>query len=416
MFNKRWFNESNPADTPLVILHPNFSEQHLLLPAFLDRPDCTAICLSLTKQPTDLLTFWSLLTRALYDQCGITLPALASGAHPEQAGKVVLRALQAAAPYVLVIDCFDLGDQEVLCALIGALAEKLPPNSQIVLGGRYLPIPLIALHPNRVKISLFPVDAERMLLDYTNLPTGRTLVEVYGHGSGRVLVNGREIDHWDGALPRNLFFYFADRGMVTRDEIFKTFWPNLPARDATNVFHVTKRKINELLGVDLTKYWSGFYRISPEIEMVYDVVRFMEHAQHSAVVSDDEAILDLQRALYLYQGSFLNNVNAGWADARRTELQSIYVDSMASLARLYEQRHREYESLGLYSRALIGSPLREDLARSVMTLYDQLGEPRRALATYDRLEQELLKHLGVKPDRRTIELAEKIRRKLRHEK
>ena len=40
--------------------------------------------------------------------------------------------------------------------------------------------------------------------------------------------------------------------MVTRDEIFETFWPGLPTKEATNVFHVTKRKISERLGYELT--------------------------------------------------------------------------------------------------------------------------------------------------------------------
>ena len=41
---------------------------------------------------------------------------------------------------------------------------------------------------------------------------------------------------------------------ATRADIFKEFWPGLPIKSATNVFHVTKRKIGERLGCDLTSY------------------------------------------------------------------------------------------------------------------------------------------------------------------
>ena len=32
-------------------------------------------------------------------------------------------------------------------------------------------------------------------------------------------VNGTPITNWDGALPRNLFFFFMDHPLVTRDEM-----------------------------------------------------------------------------------------------------------------------------------------------------------------------------------------------------
>ena len=69
--------------------------------------------------------------------------------------------------------------------------------------------------------------------------------------------------------------------MVTRAEIFQTFWPNLTTREATNVFHVTKRKISEVLGTELTVYGSSFYHISPQIQLSYDVSLFNQLVQDS---------------------------------------------------------------------------------------------------------------------------------------
>src|SRR5204863_8076031 len=143
---------------------------------------------------------------------------------------------------------------------------------------------------------------------------------VYGLGPGQALINGKRIDQWDGLLPRSLFFYFVDRGMITRDEIFQTFWPTLSIREATNVFHVTKRKISEILGFDLTVYWSGFYRISPDIDLHYDVIKFAENVQNSVIADDDEASPLLQHAIYLYRGLFLSTIEMPWSIARRNEL------------------------------------------------------------------------------------------------
>ena len=66
-------------------------------------------------------------------------------------------------------------------------------------------------------------------------------------------------------------------------------------------------------------------------------------------------------------------------------------------------------ALGYFLRAAATSPQREDLARAIMELYRSLGQPREALETYERLEQELKRTLDVKPAPQTTELADEIR-------
>jgi DNA-binding SARP family transcriptional activator len=247
-----------------------------------------------------------------------------------------------------------------------------------------------------------------MILDYTNA-LNRAVLEVRALGPGRVLINGRLVEHWDGVLPRMLFFYFIDRGMTTRDEIFQTFWPNLSTREATNVFHVTKRKISEILGADLTVYWSGFYRISPDLDLHYDVVKFAEAVQNAAVADDDEAVSLLQNAIALYNGPFLSMMEQPWVSQRRDELGASYAEALAGLARIYKKHDSRLDALGYYLRAAATSPQREDLARSIMELYRDLGRPRDALDAYRRLETELKNSLGVTPGPQTAALASEIR-------
>ena len=247
-----------------------------------------------------------------------------------------------------------------------------------------------------------------MMLDYTQ-SINKTVLEVRALGPGRVLINGRLIDHWDGILPRTLFFYFVDRGMTTRDEIFRTFWPSLTTREATNVFHVTKRKISEILGTDLTVYWSGFYRLSPDLELHYDVVKFAEAVQNAAVADDDRALELYRNAVELYHGPFLSTMEQEWVTARRGELATTYAEALAGMARLYARRGDKENALGCYLRAAATSPEREDLARAIMELYRALGQPAAALETYERLEAELKKTLNVSPGPQTSELAAAIR-------
>ena len=406
--SRRWLDNAFPANTPVVLLHPNFANQHLLLEKILDEKARNPIFLTLQRPCNSVECLWQLLSTAVHDQLDSSLPALDAKANIDKSVQAFLKA--APSRFTLVIDAFDLAQGGALRWVAG-LANALPSKAQIVLGTRDLPLEFLNTSSLQGKVAIYPTDQERMLVDYANQPPDRALLEVYCLGPGHALINGRRIDRWDGILPRSLFFYFIDKGMVTRDEIFQTFWPTLSVREATNVFHVTKRKISEILGFDLTIYWSGFYRISPEVDLHYDVIKFVENVQNSVVANDDEASTLLERAVYLYRGLFLGTLDMNWANSRRSELQGVYADALSSLGKLRQRAGDMPEALGLFLRAASTQPHREDLARGIMSLYVDLGQSNKALEAYERLTGELKTSLGVGPDRQTVELAETIRKR-----
>ncbi|MBX3082680.1 MAG: bacterial transcriptional activator domain-containing protein [Anaerolineae bacterium] len=409
---KLYYQTSFPASARLIILHPNFESQHLLLIDILSRGHSPLI-VTLQTPGSGLVELWQLLSDVLVDSGSKPLEALTDKTTVEKAAQITLKALKPLEPVTLVLDAFDCLQGDAVAEWLIQVAAGLRGESQIVLGTRRLPVDVLKAAADTPaltgKVALYPTDDSRMLIDYLVLPADHKLLEVYAHGPGQAFVNGRMIEQWDGVLPRSLFFYLVDRGMTTRDEIFRTFWPELNVREATNVFHVTKRKVSEILGFDLTVYWSGFYRISSDIDLQYDVVRFGEYVQNSAVADDDEAMLMLQNAIHLYRGRFLSTMNAPWIETRGEDLRSTYIDALSSLAHLYE-KHSEWPSaLGLYQRATAIQPHREDLVRGIMQMYKELGQPERAVAAFDRLATSLKRDLSVNPDKRTVELLDQIR-------
>jgi DNA-binding SARP family transcriptional activator len=395
-----------PADISLVILHPDFHGQHRLFAPFLNRSDAATVFASIPMPGFNLDNLLGQLKDVIQTQLDISLPDVPC--ETVEAAGVLARAFAQCGDVNLILDAYDLADASLVSPFVAALAGQVAEGSRLVIASRQLPMALLERPELRGKIALVPVNPDKMMLDYAQ-SADKTVLEVRALGPGRVLINGRLIEHWDGVLPRTLFFYFVDRGMTTRDEIFQTFWPNLTTREATNVFHVTKRKISEILGTDLTVYWSGFYRISPELELHYDVIKFAEAVQNAAVASEDDAIVMLQNAVALYNGPFLSTMKQDWVAIRRSELASNYAEALAGLARIHQNRHTQLNALGYFLRAAATSPMREDLARAIMELYQDLGRPQEALATYDRLAAELRASLKVEPAPQTVELAETIR-------
>lgn len=397
---------SLPAETSLAILHPDFHGQHRLFGPTLKQPDETIVFIA-TPDPKLSFAQWASHIKSAYEiQLQISVPDLSSD--PKSAAAALASAISPHGKILTIIDAYDIAPQPEATIFVAELVRALPTGFRLMIGGRELPMGLLK-HPDlKGRAALVPVNPDKMMLDYAQ-SVDKTVLEVRALGPGRVLINGRLIEHWDGVLPRTLFFYFVDRGMTTRDEIFQTFWPTLTTREATNVFHVTKRKISEILGTDLTVYWSGFYRISPELELNYDVVKFAEAIQNAAIASDAEAIVLLQNAIDLYHGPFLSTMDQEWVISRRNELAMSYAEALAGLARVYRSQNVPLSALGYFLRAAATSPQREDLARAIMELYRSLGQPREALETYERLEQELKRTLDVKPAPQTTELADEIR-------
>jgi DNA-binding SARP family transcriptional activator len=367
----------------LVIVHPGYVQQHLLLSGLVSQPGTLYLCFDGNNLNEVQLT-------NQFDN------ALAVQTTDESLAQV----------NTVILDEADRANTRAFNAFLPKLLNRIG-SARAVVVSRHVPEGILGQW--RQQTSFVPVDESLMLWDYARQSDDTNLLEVRALGTGRILLNGQSVDNWDGVLPRSLFFYLIDRGMMTRSEIFETFWPSLSTREATNVFHVTKRKISEVLGMDLTVYWSGFYRIAPEIKLSYDAAVFSEMIQDSAVASTDDARRLLERAISLYRCDFLTSVEMEWVTKRRKEMLESYGEALISLAKIDERAGEAPRALGLYLRASITNPQREDLARSIMALYRELGKHQDALLTYQRLEGELERSLGVSPAPQLQELAATIR-------
>ena len=319
---------------------------------------------------------------------------------------------------VLFIDELDRVPQDAnLNDFISALIDNLPDNAQLAVNSRLLTYEPWINWVNSDQAVVLGTAHRRNNLMFTKEESPKPQLEVYAFGRGHVITNGREIRNWDGALPRNLFFYFIDNPLVTRNQIFEVFWPRLSIKDATNVYHVTKRKITERISMnvedednyELTVYSAGFYMPSTKVVRHYDVFDF-EEAIEQALISEDphEQEVLFSHAIDIYKGPFLQTVNLPWVEERRAQLQEVYAEALIGMARLQVAHEAWEEALGFYVRALKEAPQREDIHRDAMQMYINLGRPDDAKVQYKALEDHLKKTVGVPPSNESKELLNSI--------
>ncbi len=403
-------NQKKVKNAKLVVVHPHTKQRGLLTSIFVDELG-EGLYYYAAKAGQEYLEDFvhglvEQFAKAIEGFGSRTRAALDAGGEAVALANALSADLQAVSgdKYGLWLDDLDrvrIGEEDV--AFFTTISNALPDHAKLIICTRQMP-----QHPWR---ALLEAEGTVILSDY-NIPDASKedlpLLEVYALGAGNALINGEPILSWDGALPRNLFFFFVDRPLVTRDEVFATFWPDLSVKEATNVFHVTKRKISERLDHELTSYNSGFYIPSGQMKVHYDVVEFLQAIEDASTLDDDEAVKYYRRAIDLYRGGFLSGLNIEWAVERRYALKSSYAQALIALGRICKKQGKDEEALGYFLRALHETPEREDIHREVMKLYVKLGRPEDAKAQYQRLAAELKADLDILPSRESRELFESI--------
>lgn len=404
----------------VVIIYPWISYRNIFLTYFLKQADTGLYYYRVPSTMRNLTEFVADLADELFSAPVSQLNL--DGADATELGRFVASSLAGAQNVaerrVLFLDELDrIETLPNFDLFIRSLVAALPENAQLAVNARWLNYePWSQMVQDDEAAVLGTVDRASNLM-FTPVEPPKPQLEVYAFGRGYAFVNGRLIDSWDGALPRNLFFYLLDHAFVTRDQIFSIFWDTLTKKEATNVFHVTKRKITECISsrmwddkhYELTQYEGGFYTASDKMQRHYDVMDF-EKAVETAMMSQDhdERLREYRRAIAIYGGPYLCNLDMEWVRERRKKLQQLYIDALIGAARLYKQQQDDEQALGHFIRTLRQAPLREDIHREVIGLYGRLHRIEDVHTQYKLLGSLLQNNFGVNPAQETQDLYRQI--------
>lgn len=384
----------------VIILYPHTNYRNLFLCYMLQDKEKVLVFHSVPEHVDNLTNWFTALIdefEQVYPQFGDQSRGLITEGQRDthQLAQALIADLNAMInrPTMLYFDELDrLEPTTEFRSFFSTLVENLPDKLQLVVSSRMLTYqPWASLVAQDIAAVLGTAHRRNDLI-YTRTERFLPQVEIQGFGQGIVWMNGQRVGYWDGQLPRYLFHFFIDHHLVTRDQIFQEFWPRLTKREATNVFHVTKRKINEILNkyvpdkdeYELTRYGGGFYRPSYDIARHYDVFEFedlLDSAAITASIQEQDRLYT--RALQLYRAPFLQDADMPWIVKRRDILQERFLDATYSLAEIAGNQKDYQRAIGLLVRAVRMAPEREDLTVALMRCYHADGQPHEALNQYE---------------------------------
>jgi DNA-binding SARP family transcriptional activator len=396
------------SDASVVLLHPASHYRSVLVAQLMNDPETQVFYYAMGPDDVNVHSFLSGITHDLANQHP-TFGRYLNQIHFEAQGdfEALLDAFVADLhdlsdePFLLILDEYDRTDSaDDLQAFVEQVILRLPANCQMVINSRTLPrLPWVSLIAQKKAVILH--DEQVVESNFYDLrKDGATRLEVYALGPGYVLLNGRQIDTWEGHLPRLLFFFALDRPVVTRSEICQAFWPDLDNDQAVNVFHVTKRRLHKALDFDVLVHEGGYYRVNPEVAIYYDVMEFVGALVQgrSPEVRDKAAVW--QQAIDLCRGPFLQGHNDKWIVERRADYQKGYLEALSEMARIRLEEGRQENALGLLLRAVGENDRYEPIHRQIMQLYASLGRRSEAAAHYQKLAEQL-KADGREPEPET---------------
>jgi DNA-binding SARP family transcriptional activator len=393
----------------LVLIHPSSRYRTLLIASLVNDPPCNIYFYSLGSEDVNLPQFLAGLSHDLADQepvFGRHINEIRQQTDDvEELASALARDLGELGDehFLLILDEYDRADDaQDIQAFVECLLNHIPEKCHILINSRTLPrlpwVGLVARHQAAV------LRDSRMMTSgfYADRPTETPSLEVHALGPGYVLIDGQPVRDWEGLLPRLLFFFVLDRPMATRSDICQAFWPELPTEQAVNVFHVTKRRLHKVLGFDVLMHEGNFYQISPEVDVQYDVLDFVDAlVAGRGAASTEDAAAAWQHAIDTYRGMYLQGNEAPWIVDRRDDFRQGYLEALTELARIQAQAGESERALGLYLRAVGEYPNREDIHREVIRLYGQLGRRSEAAEHYHKLERNMREQFGIAPSPET---------------
>lgn len=193
-----------------------------------------------------------------------------------------------------------------------------------------------------------------------------------------------------------------------REALADVFWSDASREHSRKCLNTTLwrlRRMLEELGLPeknvLRSTPDGGIYLDHQFPHWFDVEVFEQsitEVLHTPLERVSEAQINrVQLAAGLYKGDLLEGFYAGWVLRERERLRGLYLNGLQYIMRYFVAR-RQYE-LGIdYGQRLLGiDPLREDIHRSLMQLYANVGLRSQVMQQYERCCHFLLDELGVEP-------------------
>jgi DNA-binding SARP family transcriptional activator len=239
-----------------------------------------------------------------------------------------------------------------------------------------------------------------------------TIMQVYLFGNFQVHTsNDAELTLRPTAARLFAFLLLHRHQVHLREVVAESFWQNSEINRARRSLNTTLWQLRNTLDHQdnpqkmIITATQEQITINQEANLWLDVAAFDKKARQGEAYFNAgqlaEAIQLLEEAIKLYQGDLLQNFYDPWVLQERERLRLTFLRCLSQLMRIHQQLQNFEASIDCAQQILRVEPWREDIHRTLMTLYIERGMRANAIRQYQICRQLLASELAVSPMRET---------------
>lgn len=122
----------------------------------------------------------------------------------------------------------------------------------------------------------------------------------------------------------------------------------------------------------------------------------------------EDNLKEIEGVLTLYRGDLLEGMYDDWALRERERFRSLHLNCLTRLMEFYAGQRDFERSIALACEIVRRDPMREEIHRALMRLYQESGQRTLALSQYIQCRDLLSQELGVIPLQETMALYQQI--------
>ena len=236
-------------------------------------------------------------------------------------------------------------------------------------------------------------------------PERSHLLSIRTLGRIEITYAGNPIQNWQGRshISRDLFLCLvAHKNGLSKEEIGAHFWPESAPVDLKARFKNAIYRLRKVLAPDVILFDGEVYQFNHELDCYCDAQAFEEFVTEahnaSSMHHEKEAY---QRAVALYNGPYLPDVDAIWAWLERERLGQMYIDGSIRLAEIHLEYGETQQALRLCQTLLAEDQCLEEAHRLVMRIHSANGNRGALIRQYELCQQNLQDEFGAPPSEQT---------------
>ena len=238
-------------------------------------------------------------------------------------------------------------------------------------------------------------------------------IEAHALGESSVLVNSRLISEaeWRSSRAKEMFLYMLCCGDgQTKEQIKAALWPDLSPAKGTSNFHINLYRARRAVFPGIFAIEQGRYKLNPDLNIWFDVTEFEGLlSQTERLPPDSEArATNLERAIDIYRGPFMQEFYSEWTDMRRRELEDKHLKAISMLSNFYGGKGNYDRAITLLEKSLAIDPYEGEVYSQIMEWHLVVGDKASASRTYKRYLDTVAGEMESMPSARMEELYKRI--------